>query len=431
MHGFVRRMASVGVRLGYPQARLIADPAVLADPVPFYEELRAYAPLVPGRLSYLAVDHGIAQDILRSDDFQMISLGSAAPLRWLLPRVSEKWIHPLRPPSLLAAEPPDHTRYRKAVSPVFTGRAVAALREGIEQNAAALLAGLVDVPGSVEIREKYCFQLPVATISEILGVPECDRSRVLELSAPTASSFDFGLSWREYQHVRRGVEAFNGWLADHLAQLRRDAGDDLMSQLIQSAEHGPTETRLTTLEVQALAGLLLFAGVETTMNLLSSGIHLLLNAPEQLQLLRDRPQLWPNAVEEILRLEPPVQFTVRGTRRTVEVAGQTIPAGKLVVIYLAAANRDPAVFADPHRFDIERANAGKHLSFSTGRHMCLGAALARAEGAIGLRAFFDRFPDARAAGAGVRRDTRVLRGWSTLPVQLHPAQATVKDRTTM
>jgi len=133
--------------------------------------------------------------------------------------------------------------------------------------------------------------------------------------------------------------------------------------------------------------------------------------------------LWPNAVEEILRLDSPVQLTARVALKDAEVAGMRIQGGELVIIYLGAANRDPSVFPDPHRFDIERSNAGRHLAFSGGRHFCLGAALARAEGEVGLRTLFDRFPGARAAGAGSRRDTRVLRGWSTLPVVLGPARS--------
>lgn len=420
MHGFVRLAAWIGVRRGYPQARLIADPAVMADPVPFYDELRTLGPVVPGRLSFIATDHAVVQEILRSDDFQVISLGSKPPLSWLLPRTSDKWIHPIRPPSLLAVEPPEHTRYRKAVSSVFTARAVGALRERIEQTTGVLLDRLADQPGIVDIRDQYCFQLPVAIISDILGVPDHDRSRVLQLSAQTASSLDFGLTWRRYRQVQQGIEGFNIWLAEHLKQLRRASGDDLMSQMIHATENGPAETRLNDLEIQALAGLVLFAGFETTMNLLGSGIQLLLDAPEHLQTLRQRPELWPNAVDEILRLEPPVQVTIRVARKDAEVAGTRIKAGKLVAVYLAAANRDPSVFADPHRFDIERSNAGKHLSFSSGRHFCLGAALARAEGAIGLRAFFDRFPTARAAGPAIRRESRTLRGWSTIPVELRP-----------
>jgi hypothetical protein len=120
-----------------------------------------------------------------------------------------------------------------------------------------------------------------------------------------------------------------------------------------------------------------------------------------------------------------VQLTARVALRDVEIAGARINRDEMVVVYLAAANRDPEVFPDPHRFDIERANAGKHLAFSGGRHFCLGAALARAEGEVGLRTFFERFPQVRAAGAGSRRDTRVLRGWSRLPVRLGPARSMV------
>jgi cytochrome P450 len=195
-----------------------------------------------------------------------------------------------------------------------------------------------------------------------------------------------------------------------------------MSQLIQASQEGETDgSNLTETELLATAGLVLAAGFETTVNLLGNGIGMLLEAPEHLSTLAERPELWPNAVEEILRLESPVQLSARVARKDIDVAGTLIERGEMVVLYLAGANRDPAVFEDPHRFDIERSNAGKHLAFSGGRHFCLGAALARAEGEVGLRAFFDRYPDARLAGSGSRRDTRVLRGWSSLPVELGTA----------
>ena len=240
-----------------------------------------------------------------------------------------------------------------------------------------------------------------------------------------APSLDFGLPWRQYRSVQDGIAGFNLWLADHLEQLRRSPGDDLMSQVIQKAESGSAETYLSEKELQAIAGLVLAAGFETTVNLLGNGIRMLLDAPEHLDTLRQRPELWPNAVEEILRLESPVQLTARLALNDVEMAGTRINRGEMVVVYLAAANRDPEVFPDPHRFDIGRSNAGKHLAFSGGRHFCLGAALARAEGEVGLRTFFDRFPEVRAAGTGSRRETRVLRGWSTLPVTLGPARSMV------
>jgi cytochrome P450 len=286
-----------------------------------------------------------------------------------------------------------------------------------------LLDELSREPGVVDIVDRYCAQLPVAIISDILGVPDADRQRILEFGELAAPSLDFGLPWPQYRQVQRGIEGFNYWLAGHLQQLRRNPGEDLMSQLIQKAESGSAETYLDESELHAVAGLVLAAGFETTVNLLGNGIRMLLDAPEHLQILSQRPELWPNAVEEILRLESPVQLTARLALKDTDVAGRPVKQGELVVVYVAAANRDPAVFADPNRFDIERDNAGKHLAFSGGRHFCLGAALARAEGEVGLRAFFDRFPDVRSAGAGSRRDTRVLHGWSTLPVALGPARS--------
>ena len=425
MHGFVRGVSAIGVRRGDLPARLIADPAVADDPVPFYEQLRAQGPLVKGLVNYLTTDHALAHELLRSDDFRVVNMGSnlPPPVRWLEGRTRDDLLHPLRAPSLLAVEPPDHTRYRKTVSAVFTPRAVAALRDRVEQTAAELLDELAAESGVVDVVGRYCSRLPVVIISDILGVPEQDRGRILEFGELAAPSLDIGLPWRQYRTVQKGIAGFNAWLTAHLQQLRRAPGDNLMSKLIQIAESGSAETYLDEKELQAIAGLVLAAGFETTVNLLGNGIRMLLDAPKHVETLRRRPELWPNAVEEILRLESPVQLTARVARDDVEVAGMQVERGELVVIYLAAANRDPSVFPDPHRFDIERPTAGKHLAFSGGRHFCLGAALARAEGEVGLRTFFDRFPDVRPAGAGSRRDTRVLRGWSTLPVVLGQARS--------
>ena len=425
LHGFVRGVSSLGARRGDLQARLIADPTVNANPEAFYEEVRSRGPLAHSRIGYITADHAIGHELLRSEDFRVLAIGSnlPAPLRWLERRTRDDLLHPLRAPSLLAVEPPDHTRYRKTVSSVFTSRAVAALRDGVEQTAVTLLDELSREPGVVDVVDRYCAQLPVAIISDILGVPDADRQRILEFGELAAPSLDFGLTWPQYRRVQRGIEGFNSWLTEHLQQLRRTPGDDLMSQLIRKAESGSPETYLDEAELHAVAGLVLAAGFETTVNLLGNGIRMLLDNPEHLRTLSQRPQLWPNAVEEILRLESPVQLTARLALNDTEVAGNPVKQGEMVIVYVAAANRDPAVFPDPNRFDIERENAGKHLAFSGGRHFCLGAALARAEGEVGLRAFFDRFPDVRSAGAGSRRDTRVLHGWSTLPVALGPARS--------
>jgi len=430
LHGFIRGMSAIGMRRGDAQARMVADPTVADDPVRFYEEMRALGPIVTGRVNYLTTDHAIAHELLRSDNFRAVGMGSnlPAPLRWVESRTRDNLTHPLRAPSLLAVEPPDHTRYRKTVSAVFTARAVAALRDGVERTAATLLDELADslsASEAVDIVDRYCSPLPVVIISDILGVPERDRRRILEFGELAAPCLDVGLPWGQYRSVQRGIAGFNSWLADHLRQLRRAPGDDLMSQLIQMADSGSADTYLDDDELQAIAGLVLVAGFETTVNLLGNGIRMLVDAPQQLEKLRERPELWPNAVEEILRLDSPVQLTARVARDDVVVAGTPIEKGALMVIYLAAANRDPSVFADPHRFDVERPNAGRHLSFSGGRHFCLGAALARTEGEVGLRTLFERFPDIRTAGTPSRRQTRILRGWSSLPVSLGPARPVV------
>jgi len=426
LHGVIRGLASYGAKHGEMQGRLIADPTVRADPGRFADELREHGTIVRGRAAWLTADHAVAHQLLRSDDFSVTAIGKTlpGPLGWLEQKTTVMGrLHPLLPPSMLSVEPPEHTRYRKTVSSVFTTRAVAALRERVEQAAVALLDGIEAGPSDrVDVVDAYCAQLPVTVIGDILGVPDHDRSRILEFGELAAPSLDVGLSWDQYLRVERGLDGFNTWLAQHLGHLKRHPGDDLMSQIIAAGDDG---TRLDDEELRATAGLVLAAGFETTVNLLGNGIRILLEHPDQLAMLRDDPELWPGAVEEILRLESPVQLSARLARVDTEVAGRAVAAGELVILYLAGANRDPKVFDDPHRFDVTRGNAGKHLSFSGGRHFCLGAALARAEGEVGLRAFFDRYPDARLAGDGSRRDTRVLRGWATLPITLGEARAAV------
>jgi cytochrome P450 len=296
----------------------------------------------------------------------------------------------------------------------------------VQDAASALLHDLADDKHTVDIVERYCSQLPVTVIGDILGVPEPARPRILEFGELGAPSLDIGLTWQQYKAVYRGIEGFNDWLSDHLTQLRRNPGDDLMSQIIKASENadgGP----LTHQELLATAGLVLAAGFETTVNLLGNGIRMLLDKPQHLETLAARPELWPNTVEEILRLDSPVQLSARIATKDTDIAGTVVRRNESVILYLAGANRDPKVFEDPHTFDIERENSGRHLSFSGGRHFCLGAALARAEGEVGLRTFFERFPDARLVGDGSRRDTRVLRGWSSLPISLGKARTAVSS----
>jgi cytochrome P450 len=417
MHGFLRLLAGRAAAAGDLQARLIGDPSVREDPTGLFADIRARGPVAQGRLAAVTVDHAIVHEVLRSDDFRTIILGSRlpGPLGAIERRTRSNALHPLRPPSLLATEPPEHTSYRKMVSSVFTARAVAAMRDNVEETARRLLDDLDGTTGTVDIVERYCAKLPVTVIGDILGVPESERDQVLHFGELAAPSLDLGLPWGQFRRVERGIEGFNEWLADHLATLRRSPGDDLMSQLIFATDNGVS---LTEEELRGIAGLVLAAGFETTVNILGSGIDLLTHHPDQLAALRDNPSLWSNAADEMLRLRAPVQLTARSAMRPTTVGGVSFDRGELIVLVLAGANRDPAVFTDPDRFDVRRPNANTHHSFSGGRHFCLGAALARAETEVGLRALFDRYPDLREAGRPVRRDTRVLQGYSSMPVTL-------------
>ncbi len=422
LHGLGRAVTRRWAAKGDVQARLIADPSVRSDPFPLYEQMRALGPVGQGRVGCFTTSHEVVSAVLRSDDFRTTSVSSSVipQLRWIERATRTGALHPLEPPSLLSVEPPTHTRYRALVSSVFTARAVAGMRADVEAVADRLLDELAATKEdhSIDIVARYCAQLPVAVISDILGVEEADRSRVLELGEHAAPSLDFALTLRQFRDVERGLLDFDTWLGGHIERLRREPGDNLMSKLVQAEIDGQ---RLTDEELRATAGLVLAAGFETTVNLLGNGVHLLLDNPGQLAALTSDPSLWPNAVDEILRMESPVQLTARIANRDVELAGTAVAKDTFMALVLAGANRDPAVFTDPNQLDVARPNANKHLSFSGGRHFCLGAALARLEGEIGLRSLFERFPELRPGGDGQRRPTRVLRGWSSLPVRLGPS----------
>ena len=227
LHGVVRGLSKLGLRSGDPQARLIADPAVRDNPGAFADQLRDKGPLIRCRAVLMTFDHGVAHELLRSDDFRVTELGGnlPKPLRWVAQKTDPGLLHPLRPPSLLSVEPPDHTRYRKLVSSVFTPRAVATLRKRVEETATALLDQLEGNSDVVDIVDRYCSLLPVAIIGDILGVPDEDRSRILHFGEMGAPSLDIGLSWQQFQQVNEGIVGFNSWLARHLQQLRSNPGE--------------------------------------------------------------------------------------------------------------------------------------------------------------------------------------------------------------
>ncbi len=394
-----------------------SEPAALE---PVLAELREHRPLYRGRYASVSADNAAVRALLSSP--HVVSGVGPADGAGLLARM-HAWaledapLGPLTPPSLLVTEPPDHTRYRKLVARVFSARAVEQLR-GRTQEIATGLLDAVDPGRPVDLVADYCSLLPVTVIAEILGVPAQERDRVLGFGAAAAPSLDLGLSWAEFRRVESALREFDRWLEEHLAALRRRPGDDLLSQLVVAQEDG---RGLTDVELKSTAGLVLAAGFETTVNLLGNGVALLAAHPEQRRALAQRRDLWANAVDEVLRLDPPVLLTGRTAAADTEVAGVPVRRGAVLVGLLAGANRDPEVFASPDRFDVTRQNAREHVSFSVGRHHCLGAALARMEGEVGLRTLFDRYPDLRLEPGAVRRSTRILRGYERLPVTLSPS----------
>lgn len=424
VHGAMRAAIRRQARAGNPDAELLIDPALQADPYPHYEKLRTGAPFTAGAFSRLTVHHHVCADILRSDDFGVVAAQPAAlPLLLRLAlRVAgpPPDVGPLEPPSMLAVDPPQHTRYRRLVTRAFTAKAVTALRGRVEEIADELLDGLERearrTGGPVDLVAGYASLLPVTVISEMLGVPVSMRQQVLAWGDGAAPSLDLGLRWPTHRAVERDIAESTAWMREHLRRLRREPGDNLLSRLVTVADDDGTG--LSETELLATAMLVFGAGFETTVNLIGNGAALLFAHPDQRRLLAEDPSLWSNAVDEMLRFEPPVERTARRARRETAVHGVDIAAGELVVTVLAAANRDPKVFDDPHAFDVTRANAKEHLSFSSGIHYCLGAALARMEGEIALRALFERFGDLAPAGTPERRGTRILRGYAAMPVTL-------------
>ena len=419
LHGLVQAGSARGVRSGDLHSLFMTDPQHRVDPCAFYDQVRAQGTVVPGRFAAVTASHAVCAELLRSSDFRSGPDEDAMP--WPLRRLI-RWsrdpaaLGATDPPSMLVAEPPDHTRYRRLVSRVFTPRAVVGLRGRIQQIADDLLDRMAG-PGPVDLVDAYATRLPVAVICEVLGVPAKDHDRLLRFGHAAAPALDVGIDYGRYRGVDQAIREFQLWIADHLDHLRREPGPDLLSQLVHLEDDGQ---RLTEDELRVTALLLLAAGFETTVNLLGSGAALLLGHPGQRARLQADPSLWTGAVEEVLRLEAPVQLTGRFALRDTQLGGHRLTRGALVLAYLGGANRDPAVFDDPQAFDAGRANAREHLSFSAGRHFCIGASLARLEGEVGLRSLFERYPDLALTGPGRRTETVVLRGWEHLPARTAP-----------
>lgn len=422
MRGFLLRRA----RTGDVGARLMLDPALREDPYPSYERLRAQGRVVDTGLAPTSVDHAVCTAVLRSPDFGSGARSPSnlpAPLRLATSLAAGGPLDAAEPPSMLAADPPAHTRYRKLVTRAFSARRIAELRGRVTEVAEELLDGMAAkaaAGGPVDLVADYASLLPATIIAEMLGAPVAMRREFLRWGAGAAQSLDPGLTLRDYRRAQRDQAALQDWMAGHLDRIRRSPGDDLLSALVAVHDEGGVDQRrgLSDDELLSIASLVLAAGFETTVNLLGNGAALLMDHPDQLAALREGRASWATATDEVLRFDSPVQRTGRMALRDTEVAGERFARGQLVVLILAGANRDPAVFADPQRFDVMRTDADRHVAFSQGIHYCLGAGLARAEGEIGLRALFTRFPDLALAGPPRRRETRLLRGYDAMPVTL-------------
>lgn len=418
-HGLIRRTVQRQMRAGDLGSCLMLDPAIREDPFPSYDQIRAQGPLVRCDLALFSAQHDVCEAVLRSPHFGQARLDLLPGILQVGAKIGGRGaLGPIEPPSMLVADPPEHTRYRKLVTRAFSARAIAALRPRIEQIAEDLLddmASAASGSSTVDLVSHYASLLPATVIAEILGAPVQMRRQFLDWGAGAALSLDVGLSYPDFRRSELDIAALHRWMLGHFADIRRAPRDDVLSTLVTAHDQ---EDRLTSDELSSIAMLLLAAGFETTVNLLGNGAVLLMRHPDQLDLLLGQPQGWVNAVEEILRYESPVQRTGRVASQDTEVARRQVPAGSFIVLLLGGANRDPAVFPDPHRFDVQRANAAQNLAFSSGIHYCIGATLARLEGEVGLRALFRRFPDISLADAPRRRPTRVLRGYDTIPVRL-------------
>jgi cytochrome P450 len=282
--------------------------------------------------------------------------------------------------------PPGHGRLRKLVSRAFTPRAVASMREVSERVAAELCDQTDAADGAVEFVHDWARVLPLRVVCEMIGIPRVDVNQMAEWALGlTMASGVTTLEAREAGD--RGMTGFNDYVSAMLAERRTTPRDDLLTALIDAEDEGD---RLSADELVAMVVQLIFAGHETTQNLLGNGLYRLLENPDQLALVRADPGLIPNAIEEMLRYDPPITFTSRIAEQATVIAGVEVAEDQLVMLNLTAANHDPERFPDPARFDVTRSEI-RHLSFGMGVHYCLGASLARLEGAVAFETLLSRY----------------------------------------
>jgi cytochrome P450 len=401
--------------------QLIADPVVKADPYPTYERLRTAFPVFRSVLGPIVIsryddcltalrDPRLGRGLnLRPPEGHAMSLSSfqADPAR-------RDQIKEALTTSLLFLDPPEHTRLRGLVSRVFTPQRVERLRAGAEVAVASQLDELAEA-GEADVLSVVGFPLPVAVIGDLVGVPEADRARFQGLVRAAASVLEPIVDDATFEAGLTAQAEMRAYFHELLAERRARPQDDLMSALVSARE---SDDRLTDAEVVSTIILLFAAGFETTRNLIGNGLLALLRHPEEMARWRSDPGLDRTAVDELLRWDSPVQLNTRTALEPAEVAGVPMEVGAAVVILPGAANRDPARFAEPDRFDLGRVD-NVPLSFGWGVHHCLGAALARMEGAVAFRGLLDRFDSIEPADdEPAWRNSLTLRGLDELRVRV-------------
>ncbi|WP_049718060.1 cytochrome P450 family protein [Streptomyces caatingaensis] len=374
-----------------------ADPAFARDPHPYYARLRARGPaarveLANGTHAWLVTGYREARAVLADPRFSNVPPRRAGRPK---PDSPAERARACLARHMLNSDAPDHTRLRRLTTAAFTPRRVDALRPRIERLAAGLVAGLaaeLERHGTADLVDAFAFPLPVLVIGEVLGVPEADRADLREWTYRVGSPADALAPGA----VDEAWSALHAYFTALIAEKRRAPGGDLFSALVHDTDEGG----LDDAELLAMAFLLLFAGYETTMNLLASAALLLLTHPgERAAALRGGPRRWAAVVEETLRHASPLEGTTwRRTTEPVDLGGGAVlPAGASVLVVLAAANRDPRHFPDPDAFRPGRQLLGgerpaPHAAFGHGPHFCPGARLARLEAAIALPLLFETFP---------------------------------------
>jgi len=399
-----------------PSLLQVLDPVVRANPYLLYRRLREECPvsewpsdgIVLARYVDCAAtlrDPRVSSDERNSNAYKaMVASGQLTP----------NDIAAREERVILFRDPPDHTRVRRLVSKAFTPRMVEQLRSTIQEHANALI-DRVSERNHIELIADFAYPLPTTVICRMLGAPLQDHPRFPFWTQHLIRSVDppFVLSADDRQGILQMFGDLSAYFGELIARRRSDPRDDLLSGLLAAEVEGE---RLTTGELNATCRLLLSAGHTTTFNLIANGMLALLRHPDQLERLRVDPTLAASAVEEVLRYDPPGHFAPRIALEDMEFDGRTVGRGHPIIVVLASAGRDPDQFSDPDHFDISRADP-RHLAFGAGPHFCLGASLARMEGAIALQTLAERLVDPRLATDQLRYTKNLaIRGLEELPI---------------